>query len=96
MARAASFLECPVRTCPGTWSQTELPASVAADRHRHRLVARRVESLQDGARRRERDLVLARPAAREHRDPDAPTHGTAVVVVVAVVSVVVSAGGGAL
>src|SRR3954452_12798602 len=72
----------------------ELPAAVAADRDRHGLVAVRVERLEHRAGGRERDLVLARPAAGEHGDPEAPRHGGGTVVVVSVV--VVTSGGGAL
>ena len=69
------------RAFPGSWTPgvsrgalSELPAAVAPDRHGHRLVALRVERLEHRARRRERDVVLARPAAGEDRDADAPRH----------------------
>ena len=61
------------RLCRG-----ELPAPVAPDPDRRHLVALRVEGGHDGARR-ERDLVLARATAREHRDPDAVAHGVGIV-----------------
>ena len=44
--------------------------AVAADLDRLRLVALRVERLDDRARRRERDLVLARASAGEHGDAE--------------------------
>ena len=56
-------------------ARPELPAAVAADRDRHRLVALGVERLEHRARGGERDVVLARPAAGEHGDADAPAHG---------------------
>src|SRR5438876_2788633 len=60
----------------------ELPAAVAADRHRHRLVQLGVERLEHRARGRERDLVLARAAAGQDGDADAARHGGGGVVVV--------------
>src|SRR5439155_26247655 len=58
---------------PGS-ARLEFPAAVAADRHRHRLVALGVERLEHRASRRERDLVFARPAARDHGDPNPAPH----------------------
>src|SRR5207302_4503981 len=52
----------------------ELPAPVAADRDRRRLVAARIERLEHRARRGERDLVLARAPAHQHRDAPALDH----------------------
>ncbi len=53
---------------------------VAVDLDHDRLVAVRVERGHDRARRRDRDVVLARASAREDGDPYAPAHGSVVVV----------------
>src|SRR5262249_33714079 len=55
-------------------SSRERPGAVAADLDGHRVVAGRVERIDDRAGRGQRDLVLARPAAGDDRDP-APVHG---------------------
>src|SRR5713101_7811536 len=60
----------------------ELPAAVAADRDRHRLVQLGVQRLEHRSGRRERDLVLARAAAGDDGDADAARHGGGGVVVV--------------
>ena len=60
--------------------RAELPAAVAADLDREHVVARRLERAHDARRRRDRDRVLARPAAEDHGD--AAAHGVVVVVVV--------------
>src|SRR5437867_3494834 len=62
---------------------------VAVDLDRDGLEALRIEALDHGARGLERDLVLARAAARDDRDANLPAHGVVVVVGV-VVSVVCS------
>ena len=54
----------------------ELPAAVAADLDRDRVVALGVERVQDRARRGERDLVLARAAAHDDGDRDADAAGS--------------------
>ena len=71
------------------------PGAVPPDLDRLRLVAVGVERLDDRARRRERDLVLARAPAREHGHADARASRRSVVVVVSVgrVGRVVSTGG---
>jgi hypothetical protein len=52
----------------------QLPASVTPDRDRHDLVAVRVERLEHGTRRGERDLVLGGATAGEDGDPEAASH----------------------
>src|SRR5215210_1313695 len=54
----------------------ELPAAVAADRDRHRVVALRVERLQHRAGGGERDLVLARAASHQDGNLQSTSHGT--------------------
>jgi len=61
----------------------------AVDLDDDHVVGRRAEALDHASRGLDRDVMLARPAAEEHRDA-APGHG---VVVVVVVSVVVGVGG---
>ena len=60
----------------GPRARAELPAPVAADLDRHRLVARRVERLDHRARRSERDLVLARAATHDDGDAEPRHQGT--------------------
>src|SRR5713226_3552988 len=55
----------------------KLPAAVAADCDRHRLVQLGIQRLEHRARRCQRDLVLARAAAGDDRDADAARHGPA-------------------
>src|SRR4051812_14931313 len=64
-------------------SGRERPPALPADLDRDGPVAGRVERGEHRPRRRERDLVLARAAAHDHRQTDALGHG-----VVEVVSVV--------
>jgi hypothetical protein len=52
-------------------SRLECPAAVAADRDLGYLVALGIERPDHRARRREGDLVLARPPAREDGDAEA-------------------------
>ena len=56
-------------------ARRQCPAAVAADLDRPHVVALRVECRDDGGGGRQRDLVLARPASCEHRQPYAPAHG---------------------
>src|SRR4029079_13459646 len=56
-------------------ARPELPAPVAPDLDRHGLVALRVERVDQGPCRGERDLVLRRPSAEQHRDADPVAHG---------------------
>jgi hypothetical protein len=76
----------------------EGPTAVPSYRDRRHVVAGGVESGRDGRGRAQRDVVLARPPAREHRQPYPAAHGVGVVVVVVVsvgvVSVGVTSGGG--
>src|SRR5712671_5568965 len=65
-------------------ARAKCPAAVAADRDADDVVALRVECLEHRARREERDVVLARTAARNERDAEAPAHGVVVVVPVVV------------
>src|SRR5205085_2773759 len=55
-------------------ARAELPLPVAADRDGRDLVLLRIEPFEHGPRGRERDLMLARAAAREHRDADPGRH----------------------
>ena len=48
----------------------ELPAPVLADLDGAHVVALGVERIDDGASRRDRDVVLARASAHDHRHPD--------------------------
>ena len=75
------------RPCDGL-PGPELPPAVAPDRDLGDVVPRRIERLEHGAGRRERDVVLARTAAGEQRHAQpAGRHGVVVVaVVVAVVA----------
>ena len=73
-----------------TGGRGQRPGAVPPDLDRLRLVAVGVESFDDRTSRRERDLVLARPPAREHRDAHARAHGVVVVVGRVVPSRVVS------
>ena len=70
------------------------PGTVAPDLDHPGLVAVGVERLDDRARRRERDLVLARASTGEHRHAQPRRHGGGGVVVVSVVVVVVVSAGG--
>src|SRR2546425_10260134 len=45
------------------------PPAIFLDANRDRLVALRIEVLKNRRRRRERDFVLAGPAAVDHADP---------------------------
>ena len=87
--------QCLAGPCPGAChrvkggrdtsvSGRELPAPVVADLDLDGLVAGRVERIEDGSGRGDRDLVLARSAAHDHRDADALRHGVVVVVSVLV------------
>src|SRR5712691_11798152 len=60
------------------------PAAVAADRDADDVVTLRIERLEHRARREQRDVVLARAAAGDERDAEAPAHGVVVVVPVVV------------
>ena len=61
-------------------SGLERPPAVAADGDVHDLVALGIERLQHRARREQRDVVLARAAAREQGDAEPAAHGVVVVV----------------
>jgi hypothetical protein len=55
----------------------ELPLPLAVDLDRHGVVSIRIQRLEHGARRGDRDVVLARAAPADDGDPDAAAHGTA-------------------
>ena len=75
----------------GTRFRSETPVAVAVDLDGDDVVARPPETLDDAPCGLDRDVVLARAAAEEHRDA-APRHGVVVVVVgvVGTVGVVVT------
>ena len=69
-------LRVPRASAGAAGGRGKRPGAVTADLDRPRLVAVGIERLDDGARRRERDLVLARAAARENGDAEARVTGS--------------------
>src|SRR6185312_2401883 len=89
----------PRRQLGPSVSRGKRPAAVPSDLDRPHVVSLRIERGGDGRGGRERDVVLARPPAREHRQPHAAAHGGGGCAVVGVgvgvgVLVGVVAGGG--